>query len=78
MAGKLSNDYVKPSMKKYSKNELKRLIISRANSACGNLGCDSVYAGNQPDCNDVYHNACLDENNWTSGECITGGSWKDR
>ena len=78
MADKNFGEYVKPTIKKYSKNELERFIISRANSACGNLGCETVYAGNKPDCDDVYHNACLDENNWTSGECITGGSWKDR
>ena len=71
-------EYEKPTLIKLSKEELKRVIIVKANSACVSFGCEEVFAGNQPDCNDLYHNACLDEDNWTAGECITGGSWKDK
>ena len=70
--------YEKPTLIKLSKEELKRVIVAKANSACGSEGCENVFAGSKPDCSDVYHNTCLDENNWTSGECITGGSWRDR
>lgn len=71
-------NYEKPTLTKFSKKELKLAIIAKANSACGNSGCEDTFAGNSPDCSDIYHNTCLDENNWTSGECITGGSWRDR
>ena len=71
-------NYEKPTLTKLSKEEMKRAIVVKANSACGDMGCENVFAGNSPDCSDVYHDACLDENNWTSGECITGGSWRDR
>ncbi len=71
-------NYEKPKLIKLTKEELKRAIVASANSACGNLGCDDVFAGDAPDCSDRYHEACLDEDNWTSGECITGGSWRDR
>ncbi len=71
-------NYEKPAMKRISKEMLLKLIKAKANSACGDLGCETVFAGNLPDCDDIYHNVCLDENNWTYGECITGGSWRDR
>ncbi len=70
--------FEKPTLVKITKEELKKLIVVKANSACGNAGCDSVFSSNTPDCNDVYHNACIDEENWTSGDCISGGSWKDK
>ena len=71
-------NYEKPTLTIISKEELCRIILVKANSACGSAGCEGVFSGNKPDCEDVYHNACLDENNWKSGECITGGSWRDR
>ncbi len=70
--------YEKPMLIKISKDELRKFILVKANSACGSSGCENAFAGNKPDCEDTYHNACLDENNWSSGECITGGSWRDR
>ena len=70
-------DYKKPKITKIDANDLKRIVKVNANSKCGSLGCDDPWAGNEPDCNDVYHNACLDENNWQAGECKYG-SWLDR
>lgn len=71
-------EFEKPTLTVISKEELKQVIFAKANSTCGSAGCTDTFAGNMPDCDDTYHNACLDEQNWTSGECISGGSWRDR
>jgi len=70
-------EYLKPSATKLNSGELKNVVKAKANSSCGSIGCDGTWAGNEPDCADVYHNACLDEDNWNSGECEYG-SWLDR
>lgn len=69
--------YQKPSATKFTAKDLKQIIKAKASSRCGMAGCENPWVGNEPDCTDVYHNACLDENNWSSGSCRYG-SWLDR
>lgn len=69
-------NYQKPLFTKIDSEELKKIIKLRADSRCGNAGCEGVWAGNLPHCTDVYHDTCLDENNWSLGECKYG-SWLD-
>ena len=69
--------YEKPTTVTIQPSELNKIVIAGANSTCGSIGCETTWAGNAPDCSDTYHDGCLEENNWSSGECQYG-TWKDR